>query len=63
MPKGGTLTIETRHVTIDADAAGRIPEARPGDYVTLTVSDTGHGMSPEVLKHEPTREVCCRRQS
>jgi signal transduction histidine kinase/CheY-like chemotaxis protein len=51
MPKGGTLTIQTRHVTIDADAAGRIPEARPGDYVTLTVSDTGHGMSPEVLKH------------
>ena len=51
MPKGGVLTIETRHVTIDADAAGRIPEARPGDYVTLTVSDTGHGMSPEILKH------------
>ena len=51
MPKGGTLTIETRRVAIDADAAGRIPEARPGDYVTLTVSDTGHGMGPEVLKH------------
>jgi signal transduction histidine kinase len=51
MPKGGTLTIGTRHVTIDADAARRIPEARPGDYVTLTVSDTGHGMSSEVLKH------------
>ena len=51
MPKGGRLTIETRHVTIDADAAGRIAEARPGDYVTLTVSDTGHGMSPEILKH------------
>ena len=51
MPKGGTLTIETRHVAIDADAAGRIPEARPGEYVTLTVSDTGHGMSSEILKH------------
>jgi signal transduction histidine kinase/ActR/RegA family two-component response regulator len=51
MPNGGTLTIETRLVTIDADAAGRIPNARPGDYVMLTVSDTGHGMSPEVLKH------------
>jgi signal transduction histidine kinase/CheY-like chemotaxis protein len=50
MPKGGTLTIETRHVTIDADAAERIPEARPGEYVTLTVSDTGHGMSSEILK-------------
>ena len=51
MPKGSALTIETRHVTIDADAARRILQARPGDYVTLTVSDTGHGMSPEVLKH------------
>ena len=51
MPNGGMLTIETRHVTLDADAAGRIPNARPGDYVMLTVSDTGHGMSPEVLKH------------
>ena len=45
------LTIETRHVTLDADVAGRIANARPGEYVMLTVSDTGHGMSPEVLKH------------
>ena len=51
MPSGGMLTIETRHVTIDADAAGCIANARPGEYVMLTVSDTGHGMSPEVLKH------------
>ena len=51
MPKGGALTIETDHVTLDADAAGRISDARPGSYVMLTVSDTGHGMSPEVLKH------------
>ena len=51
MPNGGILTIETRHVALDADAAGRIQNARPGDCVMLTVSDTGHGMSPEVLKH------------
>jgi CheY-like chemotaxis protein len=51
MPKGGTVALETRRVTIDADAAGRILEARPGDYVMLTVSDTGHGMSSKILKH------------
>jgi signal transduction histidine kinase len=51
MPSGGMLTIETRLVSLDADVAGRIANARPGEYVMLTVSDTGHGMSPEVLKH------------
>jgi signal transduction histidine kinase len=51
MPNGGVLTIETGQFTLDADAAGRIPDARPGNYTMLTVSDTGHGMSPEVLKH------------
>jgi signal transduction histidine kinase len=48
MPDGGVLTIETRVVTLDADAAGRLPSARSGDYVIVTASDTGHGMSPEV---------------
>ena len=51
MFNGGTLTIETRLVTLDADVAGRIANARSGEYVMLTVTDTGHGMSPEVLKH------------
>ena len=49
MPNGGTLTIETRHVTLDADAAKRMSNARPGDYVMLTVSDTGRGIAPEDL--------------
>jgi two-component system CheB/CheR fusion protein len=49
MPNGGVLTIETRIVTLDADTAERLPNARPGDYVMLTTSDTGHGMSPQVL--------------
>jgi PAS domain S-box-containing protein len=50
MPSGGVLTIETGLASLDADVAGHIANARPGEYVMLTVSDTGHGMSPEVLK-------------
>jgi signal transduction histidine kinase/CheY-like chemotaxis protein len=49
MPSGGLLTIETRHITLDADAAAGIPNARPGDFVRLTVRDTGQGMTAEVL--------------
>jgi PAS domain S-box-containing protein len=43
-PDGGTLRIETRIVTVqDADSATQVDLA-PGDYVTLSVSDTGAGM-------------------
>ena len=40
MPDGGTLMLETRNVTL----ADKRPDARPGDYVLLAVTDTGHGM-------------------
>jgi signal transduction histidine kinase len=50
MPEGGVLTIETRHIALDADAAARIPNARPGDFMRLTVRDTGLGMTTEVLR-------------
>ena len=49
MPMGGTLTLATRNVTLDACAA-RQRVAQPGDYVCLALSDTGHGMTPEVLR-------------
>ena len=49
MPRGGKLTISTCACEIKGEAAKRNPEARPGGFVRLTVSDTGHGILPEVL--------------
>jgi len=47
MPEGGTLVIETTRKCIGVDAAAADPELAPGDYVMITVSDSGIGMSPE----------------
>jgi PAS domain S-box-containing protein len=49
MPNGGRLTIETRNCTIDEIAAAE-REMRPGDYVGLLVTDTGTGMTEEVIQ-------------
>jgi PAS domain S-box-containing protein len=48
MPAGGRLTIETRNVTLERGFLGGPGEPPPGDYVTVAVSDTGSGMTPEV---------------
>ena len=49
MPHGGLLTVAAENRIVDASAAAQIPDARPGRYVVLTVTDTGRGIPPEVL--------------
>lgn len=48
MSDGGCLTIELANMTFDVDQAA-VEEFAPGQYVALTVSDTGQGIAPEIL--------------
>ena len=49
MPAGGTIRIETRSVAVAAETAAVHGEAKPGIYVETLVSDSGTGMTSEVL--------------
>jgi len=49
MPGGGKLSIETRNVTLSKDNITQATDVVPGDYVMLSVTDTGSGMPPETV--------------
>ena len=49
MPKGGRLTIATRMTALDEDYANDHAEVAPGNYVVIEISDSGEGMSAEIL--------------
>ncbi|QXE91209.1 response regulator [Geomonas subterranea] len=51
MPGGGSLTITTANIEISSHYAYLHPDARPGEYVQLSVSDTGHGMDKATAAH------------
>ena len=49
MPDGGTLTIKAENYTVDADYARLHLDATEGDYLLITVIDTGIGISSEIV--------------
>ncbi len=62
MPGGGELTVSAANIKLDAEATGAEGEVAPGEYVAITVTDTGCGMTPQVAARvfEPfftTKEV------
>jgi signal transduction histidine kinase/ActR/RegA family two-component response regulator len=51
MTEGGELVIETKNVVLDNEFCLTHSGATPGDYVLLTISDTGQGMDEQTLDH------------
>ncbi|MCC6233610.1 MAG: response regulator, partial [Verrucomicrobiales bacterium] len=51
MPRGGRILIQTSQVTFDPDVVLANESRRPGTFVRVSVSDTGCGMAPEIVKH------------
>lgn len=49
MPNGGRLSIEAGEIEIDEEYCSRNPDSRPGHHAMVAVTDTGHGMSADVL--------------
>jgi PAS domain S-box-containing protein len=49
MPQGGSIVITTEAISIDAAYVETHPEAQPGEFVCITVGDTGAGIYPEYL--------------
>jgi two-component system, cell cycle sensor histidine kinase and response regulator CckA len=50
MPSGGVLTIVAENVSLDEKSASKNVDARVGNYISISITDTGTGMNPEVAE-------------
>jgi len=50
MPDGGRLTVETSNASLDQSYADTQIDVQPGQYVMISVTDTGTGMAPDVME-------------
>ncbi len=51
MSNGGSISVDTRNIMVDEEYARLREELVPGEYVLISVSDTGSGISEEVMAH------------
>lgn len=51
MPEGGNLTIDLAHLRLERASELPLADMTPGDWVRVVVSDTGSGITPEILPH------------
>jgi signal transduction histidine kinase/CheY-like chemotaxis protein len=51
MPEGGKLTLKTENVRLNGGPDSANIDLPPGDYIRLTIADTGHGISEDTLTH------------
>jgi signal transduction histidine kinase len=49
MPNGGKLTVDAFNQVLDYEYCRSNPEVSPGQYVLISVSDTGQGMAPDIV--------------